>query len=201
MKIQMNSVIELKEYKFNDFEPIIVNSIDEAKGVEFCKKFQELENRFEYIPIVIDSYGGNCHALLGMAEMILASKKTVITYLRGKAMSAGAILTCLGTEGYRYMGPNSYMMMHQVSNFVFGNTADIRQNAKHTEDIEKHILSLVEKNIGKPKGFLLRKIKELAENSDWYIDSKQAKQYNLVNHIGQPKIDISLKTQYKITKE
>lgn len=171
---------------------VLVNKFDEASAKEFAECMIKAQASCQdVIPILIDSYGGHVYSLLSMIDIIQASPKPVATIVTGKAMSCGAVLFTCGSEGIRYIGPSATVMIHDVSSFAFGKVEDIKVDAKETNRLNKKIFSLMEKNIGKEKGYLLDIVKKRG-HTDWYLDAKEAKHHNIANNIGIPELKISV---------
>jgi len=101
-KIRMSKIREF----IDDPIVIYVNEFNEEAVGEFE---QDMDHAHEtgqpVIPIVIDSFGGSCYGSIAMISSIVNAKVPVATIVKGKAMSAGAILFGFGTEGYRLMVP------------------------------------------------------------------------------------------------
>jgi len=98
----------LKEPALKDDLPTIirVRKFDETAAKEFTILMMKAQNTGQpYIPVIIDSYGGQVYSLMSMISDIKHSKVPVATIAQGKAMSCGAILFSFGAEGHRYMDP------------------------------------------------------------------------------------------------
>lgn len=169
---------------------IHVNKFDEESVGAFAKSFTEAhETDQEVIPIVINSYGGYVYSLLAMIDLINTSDRIIATVCTGKAMSCGAVLLTCGTEGYRFATPTSTVMIHDVSSMAWGKVEEMKANTKETERLNKIIFEVMEKNIGKEKGYLLDLLRKVHNSTDWYITPKQAKKLGLVNQIRVPRLE------------
>lgn len=167
-------------------QPVIirVNKFNE----EACKVFsEEMEKAYStgqsFIPLVIDSYGGEVYSLMDMIDQITTSIIPVVTIVEGKAMSCGAILFCMGKQ--RYMSKNSTLMLHEVSNFNFGKTEEIKSTSNETDRLNKRIFELASLNIGKRKNYLIDLIHGKS-HADWYLTGTQAKKHNICTRVGVP---------------
>ncbi len=150
------------------------------------------------IPVVIDSYGGECYSLTGMIGMIQSSHIPVATILLSKAMSCGIILFTCGNEGMRYMAPLATLMIHDVSSGVWGKVEDIKTDAKETERLNTMIYDILDKNCGKKKNYFKDLVHEKG-HADWYLDAKEAVKHNLANHIGIPTFTLQTKLEYNLS--
>lgn len=172
---------------------ITVNNFDESAAKEFNKEFAEaLETGQSIIPIVIDSFGGQVYSLFSMVDTIKNSPVPVATVATGKSMSCGAVLLSAGTEGMRYASPNATILIHEVSSGAFGKNEEIQSDADHTKKLNKKLFEMLSLNCKQPKTYFEKIYRGDKARADWYLDAKEAKQHNLVNHIGFPKIKMTL---------
>lgn len=147
------------------------------------------------LPIVIDSFGGDVYAFLSMLDVLKTCRLTVATIVEGKAMSCGAALFTCGTEGYRFMGPNATLMLHDVSwENGEGKAEEIRVGAKETDRLNKKMWRLMEKNIGQPSGYLSRMVQERGR-TDWYMTAKEALRHNIANHLRIPSLRTTIRVE------
>jgi ATP-dependent Clp endopeptidase proteolytic subunit ClpP len=173
---------------------IYVSAITPKSAVKFAAEMDYAHSTGQQvIPIVISSYGGSVYSLLEMVDIIKSSKLPVATIATGKAMSAGAVLLSCGDEGLRFMGPNATIMMHEVSTMLGGTSQSIKMTAKEVQRLNTRLFHIIAENTGKPNNYFLDIIHRKG-HADWYMDAKEAKTHNIVNHVGIP----TLKTQIKI---
>ena len=170
---------------------------------KFCSQLIEVEHHAtdseqEVIPISIDSDGGEVYALLNLVDTLedLKTRFKVATIIEGRAMSAGAALFTCGTEGYRFMGPNATLMIHNASGGVRGNPHDVQITAKEMERLNKKLFELMAKNCGKKKDYFFDLIHENRQG-DLFLDAEECKRHNLTNHIGLPRYDVSVQLHQK----
>jgi ATP-dependent Clp protease protease subunit len=175
-------------------EPVIirVNSFDEDSATKFIKQIGDAHNTGQpIIPIVIDSYGGQVYSLMAMISAIKNSDLPIATIVEGKAMSCGAVLTTFGEEGYRFADPNSTIMIHDVSSMEWGKVEELKASAKEADRLNEIIYTMMAQNCGKADDYFL-KIADKKKHADWFIDGKEAKKHNLVNHLRVPKMTLSV---------
>lgn len=174
---------------------IRVNSFDEDSVAEFSAEMAAAHRTGQsVIPIIIDSYGGDTYACLAMCDIVKTSRVPVATIVQGKAMSSGAILFTCGTAGYRFMGENATLMIHDAANSTgWKKSEEIKADAKETDRINKKIYRLIDRNCGLPNGYSWDLVQKRAR-ADWYLNPKQAVQHGYANHIGVP----SLRTRVTI---
>jgi ATP-dependent Clp protease, protease subunit len=172
----------------------------EETAEEFANAFHVAENNGQpVIPIVIDSYGGDIYALLSMIDIIQASSVPVATIVTGKAMSAGAVLLSCGHEGMRFASPHATIMIHSAwESGISGNADEMKVNAEELMRLNHKVLEIMSLNCGHGKDYYT-KIMNQKKNTDWFINSKEAKKHNLINNIRIPEfhIEVTSKTEFK----
>lgn len=142
-----------------------------------------------FLPMAIDSYGGNAHGLLSLIDAMRSSSIPVATVIQGKAMSCGAMLAALGERGMRFIGPQSHIMVHHVASFMGGILPQIKADLAHGEDLERQIFELMDEHCGHKPGFFRDKLKP-REGADWYIKPHEAVGLGLVDHVRIPRFDV-----------
>jgi ATP-dependent Clp protease protease subunit len=181
--------------------PIVinVNKFDEASVKEFKSQFQyAIDVEQPVIPVLINSYGGEVHALFAMVDVLKTATVPVATVTIGKAMSCGAALLSCGTEGYRFASPNSTIMIHDPSGGSHGKTKDMVVDAEEIHRLDAALYKLMAQNCGK-KDTYFSDIVHKKGHADWFLTPQQAKQHNLVNHIRLPALTVS--ASVKVTFE
>lgn len=177
-------------------EVIRVTKFDEDALKEFEDEMDEAHmTKQPVIPIVIDSYGGSAFGLLGMLAAVESARVPVATILTSKAMSAGAILFCWGTEGYRYMHPEAWMMIHDVGSFTCGKVEDIKADTRQIDEMNQRMYKRLSRKIGQDQDYIGKLIK--ANNHvDWYLTAKDAKKHNIANHLKVPNFEVEISLSY-----
>ena len=194
--ITYNIDSKLKVKSINDLihppEVVLVNKFDESSVQKFREGVDKaVQTGQPVVPVVIDSYGGQCYSVLAMIDIIKNCPIPVATIVEGKAMSCGAILFAFGEEGHRYVGPNATIMIHDVSSGIFGKVEEIKADAKETDRLSKHIYKSMANHIGQPDSYFLDLIHEKS-HADWYLTPEEAKKHKLANHIRLPKIKVGV---------
>jgi len=111
-------------------------------------------------------------------------------------MSCGAILFSFGTEGYRYMDPDSTIMIHDVSSMNLGKIEEIKAGAEETERLNQKVYQMMAENCGHHKDYFLDMIHEKG-HADWFLDADEARKHNLANHLHIPEMKIETKVNFK----
>jgi len=190
---------KIKELELRQNPVIIrVNKFNEDTAAEFATQMSMAHNTGQsVIPIVIDSYGGQVYSLMSMISAIRSAELPVATIVEGKAMSCGAILFSCGNEGLRFVAPESTIMIHDVSSGAFGKNEEIQSNAKETKRLNKLVYEIMADNCRKKRDYFTKEVQNRGR-ADWYITPKKAKKMGLADHIGLPKLDISVSVEINL---
>ena len=177
--------------------PIVirVNNFTEKDHAEFEDDFDDACNSGQtIIPIVVDSFGGSIHSVMGMVATIENSPLPVATICTTKCMSAGAVLFSFGDEGHRYMHPDASMMIHDAAWGTGGKVEDMKVDTKYLDGLNKTMFKKMSKKIGKDPNFIMEMIKTKS-HLDWFLSAKEAKKIGLVNHLRIPKLEVSVNVE------
>jgi len=128
------------------------------------------------IHLRINSYGGSVFAAFGSIDYMNQSKTPIYTYIDGCAASAGTIMSVCGTQ--RFIGENSYMLVHQLSSGMWGKFQELQDDMKNSENLMKRIKEIYEAKTKIPK----TKMDELLKHDLWW-DAKTCLKYGLVDEI------------------
>lgn len=173
-------------------EIIRVSEFDEEALEDFEEGLDKAhQTKQPVIPIIIDSYGGCAYGLLGMVAAIENCRIPIATILTSKAMSAGSLLFCFGTENYRFMHPDAQMMIHDAGSVSYGKVEDIKAEARHLEYLNDLVYKKASKHLGKASGYLNNLIKK-RNHVDWFLTAKDAKKHNIANHLKVPNFEVKI---------
>lgn len=176
---------------------VFVNDFTESSAKKFSEEMHMAEDTGqEIIPIYIDSFGGYCDALTNMFDVINSCSAKIATIAVGKAMSCGALLLSYGAEGYRYMGPNSRIMIHEVASGAHGKVSAIKADAEESMRLNKMLMKTMSNNTGHEDDYYWNIIHEKS-HADWYLTAQEAKKHNLINHIKFPRFDVTVDVKIK----
>jgi ATP-dependent Clp protease protease subunit len=167
---------------------ITVRDFDE-EGVEtFAKDMVEANDKGQdIIPIIIDSYGGSAYALLRMIDIIENIGKPVATIIEGKAMSCGSILAAMGTPGYRFAAPRSWILLHATKAGTMGTPTKMVADVAHVSALEKDIYTMMAKHCKQNKNYFLKLIRE-ADGADIYFTPKEAVKHKVCDIVAIPRL-------------
>lgn len=177
---------------------VLINDFNEKSAKQFYVDMNSAENSDQdIIPIVIDSYGGQVYSLFAMVDCIKASKKKIATISISKSMSCGSILLSCGTEGYRFAGPMSTILIHDVSGWEHGKVEEIKMGAQETDRLNNEFYHMMDRNCGHEEGYFQKLVHEKG-HADWFLTPQEAKEHNLVNHIRIPKFEVNISVETKL---
>lgn len=188
--------IKAKHHELLD-QPVVVRvtKFTEEGAKSFTDDMEKAHNTSQpIIPVVIDSYGGQCYSLLDMIAQIQSAKLPVVTILESKGMSCGAMLFAMGNQ--RYMAPHSTLMLHDVSTGTYGKVEEVKADVKEAERLHKLIFGLIAKNVGKDEDYFTKQLHDRS-HAEWYLTAKEAKKHNLCTHIGIPELAVEVNVNYK----
>lgn len=135
----------------------------------------------EPINMLINSDGGSVYEALGIIDFINNLDVKVNTIVRGRAMSAAALILCAGT-GTRAASKYSTIMFHEISSDIYGKSSDMKANVQHMEKLENILLEIIstnsKQNIDFWKGNTIK---------DFYITPQEALELGVIDTIIQPK--------------
>lgn len=140
--------IYLKQNHLYFHEGIDEKNVDLVKKLmrEYLNKYLKAKNSATFATFVpkplylhIYSPGGDVHAGLALFDFIIEYDKTipVHTVVEGMAASAATIISIAGSK--RFITPNSYMLIHQLSTYFGGNFEQIKDEFGNCEKIMKQL--------------------------------------------------------------
>lgn len=150
-------------------------------------------------PIIlhINSPGGSVYEMIAIIDTINGIETPVVTYAHGHAMSAAALILMSGTPGNRLISKNSWVMLHQISNWVFGSFPDMEKEYSHSTKLNNQLIGIIAKCCKKSK----KQIKELIER-DFYMTAKQAVKFGIADNISPvPKVITDIPNKFFKTKK
>lgn len=154
--------------------------------------FLQHEDPTKEIQLYINSPGGSVYDALAIYDTMNYIKPDVSTIAIGLAASAGAILLAAGTKGKRFALPHSKVMIHQPSSAFRGTATDIEISARETvrmKDLSEQILS---RATGKSLAVIRKDM-----DRDFYMTSKEAKQYGIIDDVIKTDVSLSAKSKKK----
>ena len=141
----------------------------------------ELGQRFMNVPdarilVDINSTGGNVYDAFSIINAMKLCPVPVDTYVSGLAASAAFVVAVAGEV--RYCSSLASYMFHSVSATQSGNMSSIQNDMNHTLDLQKRLVSFVQKHSKITK----KKLTEIVESSkDWYYTTKEVLRMGVVD--------------------
>ena len=201
----MNSILiipsQLRKVRWTGGEaPKTVNltgDIDEENANTFATAFTEaMRTGQEIIPVVIHSTGGDVYSALKIHDLIKSSTVPVATVVTGCAMSAAAFIFTAGD--FRYISPNSTIMLHDVSVEAFaGRINDIVVETNEVRRLNRAMWELMAKNCELDTDFFKKKLAN-AQNVDAYITPESAVEWGLATAIGVPRLQTTVSVRSEL---
>lgn len=149
------------------------------KETEEENRITAIQLNLEEIPIYlhINSNGGYVYEALNAIDAINACKVPVYTIVEGATASAGTLMSVAGKK--RYICPNAYMLIHQLSSSYWGGKmSEIEDEYQNLQELMEKIQEIYKKHTKIPK-------KELTEllKHDLYLNSEKSLKYGLVDEL------------------
>lgn len=140
--------------------------------------FLESENPDKDIHLYINSPGGSVTAGMAIYDTMEFIKPDVSTMCIGQAASMGAFLLAAGTQGKRFLLPNSRCMIHQPSGGAQGQASDIHIQAQEILKIREQLNKAMAKHTGQT-------VERIAADTerDNFMSAEESKEYGLVDEV------------------
>ena len=132
----------------------------------------------EDIFIYINSPGGSITSGMAIYDTMNYIKSEVNTICVGMAASMASVLLASGKKGKRYILPNSEVMIHQPLGGVSGQATEIKIVADRILYLKDKLNKILADKTNKD----LKKI-EIDTERDYYLSSKEALEYGIVDKI------------------
>lgn len=156
----------------------VINSEMHENVVKQLVTFEESSNL--PINVHINSPGGEIYEMLGILDLFQGSSCRIITTCTGKAMSAAVPILSSGLKGYRRIGRNSTIMLHEVSGVSWGKMYELKNEHDECERLQELYLKLLASFTGTP----LKKFKKIFDShKDTYLSAQEAIKLGIVDQI------------------
>lgn len=156
-------------------------SIDKKLYGKYLKKQKKVAKYNGKIPVPvinlrIHSQGGDVFAALSIIDVINQLNCEVHTYVDGCAASGAAMIALHGKK--RFIGKNSFMLLHQLRGSQSGKFEDMQDEIKNSEKIMKLIRQMVKEK----SKIEVKEIDEILKH-EWWLTSDECLNYGLVDSI------------------
>ena len=187
----MNAVKERVEEEEPSTTKVIGNEIHfygeitSENSLEFIAAFRNLEIKLlkqkadligyePEIRVHIMSEGGDMFSGLAMKNILETSRVKVITIAQGACCSAATFMFLGGAE--RRMGPNAYILIHQLSTEFWGKYQDLKNEAKTCEKFMKALKKMYKEKTTIPEN----KFKKLMKK-DLFLSASKCLKYQIAH--------------------
>ena len=130
------------------------------------------------ISIYINSPGGSITSGMAIYDTMNFVKSKVSTICLGMAASMAAFLLSSGEKGKRMALPNAEVMIHQPLGGAQGQATEIKIAAERILKLKEKLNKIMANNTGKD----IKQIENDTER-DYFLSSKEAKNYGLIDKI------------------
>lgn len=167
-----------------DFIVFVTGPINDAMANTFIAQllFLESEDPKRDISVYINSPGGGAYAGFAMYDTIRHVQNDVSTINVGLSASAGALILSAGTEGKRFVLPESYTMIHQVIGGIEGQATDVEITAKHMLKLRERYAQAIAENSSKD----VKKVMQDIERDNW-MNAEETVKYGIADKILESK--------------
>lgn len=164
----------------------INDAIDNSVSALVCAQllFLEAENPSKEIALYINSPGGVVTSGFAIYDTMQYIKSPVSTVCMGTAYSLGSFLLMAGAAGRRIALPNASIMVHQPSGGFQGQASDILRHADDLIKMKKRLNSLYARHCGRTLDEV-----ETTLDRDHFMTAEEAKDWGLVDHVYQTRLD------------
>lgn len=128
------------------------------------------------IELHIHSYGGSVYSALAVIDTILQCRSPVYTHIEGGAASAGTLISMVGDR--RFMGANSFALIHQLSSVCWGKYEEMKDDMRNADQLMAHIVALYVKHTKMPQAELAEILKK-----DLWFNADKCLEIGLVDEI------------------
>lgn len=154
------------------------DDVDDVSVGRVIKALQLMDRDTTEKPIrlLVNSFGGSVYDGLALYDAIRNCKSEIHTYGYGKIMSMAVHILIAGDK--RYMSPRSTIMVHEISDFVYGQLEDIKIQVKEAERLERVLIDIfVERTNIKDRDYWEKLKKET------YFTADQSIEKGIINEI------------------
>lgn len=143
--------------------------------------FLSREDPERAIQMYINSPGGVIYAGMAIYDTMKMIPNKISTVAVGVTASFGTVLLAAGTKGQRYALPHATIHMHQPLGGAQGQASDIEIQAREILRLKSRLNHILSEATGQSLEVIERDTER-----DFYLDSKQAVDYGLVDQVLAP---------------
>lgn len=124
----------------------------------------------------ISSFGGSVFDAFTAIDIIEACKVDVVTIIDGATASAGTLMSVTGKK--RYIRPNAYMLIHELSSGSWGKMSQLEDDFKNNKKLMEKIKEIYKKYSNVPK----KELSEILKHDLWW-EAETCLKYKLVDDL------------------
>jgi ATP-dependent protease ClpP protease subunit len=128
------------------------------------------------IHLRINSYGGEIFAGLSTVDVIRSLRTKVYTYVEGAAASAATLISIAGKK--RFIGKNSFMLLHQLSSVCAGTFERLEDEHENNKRIMNSMKTLYKEYTKIP----MKELDKILKRDIWF-DANTCLKYGIVDAI------------------
>lgn len=162
----------------------LVGEIEED-NINDCIRWIAYENLSpkddKILTIYINSQGGDLYQALGLIDMMRNSVLPIRTIGYGSVMSAAFLILASGTQGERYIAPNTGIMCHQFSSSEeVGKYHDIKAQRRETDRLNQAMYDVLKTSTGLDGRIIKTK---LLPPHDVYMTASEMIDFGAADHL------------------
>ena len=150
-KHEDDNLIYLKQNHLYFHSEVSEDSVDKIKKLmrQYWNKISNIKKTHECViftpkPLYLHIFspGGCVYSGLSLYDFVLEYKKKIPVYtvVEGMAASAATFISVAGTK--RFITPNSYMLIHQLSTFIGGNFEQVQDGYDNSKKSMEKIMQI-----------------------------------------------------------
>ena len=134
------------------------------------------------IEFYISTFGGNAADMFGIHDLMLCIRKDtpIQTVGLSKVMSAGVLLLASGTEGERYVGRNTRLMIHSLRAGHSGPMHELETEYEETKWLQTQYVEALSAATNMSKAYI-RKL--MGRKSNVYINAEEAIEFGIADKL------------------
>jgi ATP-dependent Clp protease protease subunit len=169
---------DVDQESIEELSRAIIEINEDDKLLKKMYKLYNLDYTPQPIKIMIDTFGGEVHAALGLLGIMDNSKTPIHTIATGAAMSCGFMILIHGHKRFAYK--HATPMYHQISFGAWGEVQHLEEQILEGKKIQKKWEELV---VEKTK-ITKKQLKEIKKKkTDWHMPPEDALKFGVIDEI------------------